>query len=355
MDYQRKHFHTFDALRFLSFLLVFIHHIPVPENSWFYLLTKSGDIGVSFFFVLSGFLISYILFFEKKNKKTINLKNFLAKRVLKIWPLFYALLLFAYLTPQILKLLQLSFSNEGYEPNWLMSALFLENYKMMFSDSFPNVSPLRVMWSLCIEEHFYIIWGLLFAFIPINKIKYLIIGSLVAANIFRGIFFYYNLPFLDVFTNIDYFAYGTIPAYILSFKKEVLIKIEKLSFAFKISTSIFTLTLIFIASNLNFEWIKFIKPIFFGSLFALILSFTITEKNSLKIKDTKWISRLGIYTYGLYLYHTIIINLFIKLNNTLEFNWIIISILSLITTILISILSYRIFEKQFLKLKVYFN
>ncbi|UGS24671.1 acyltransferase family protein [Flavobacterium channae] len=355
MDFKRRHFHTFDALRFLSFLLVFIHHIPVPENSWFYLFTKSGDIGVSFFFVLSGFLISYILFFEKNSKKKINLKNFFAKRVLKIWPLFYALLIFAYLTPQILKLLQLSFSNEGYEPNWLMSGLFLENYKMMFTNSFPNVSPLRVMWSLCIEEHFYILWSLLFAIIPINKIKYLILGAIVAANIFRGIFFYYNLPFLDVFTNIDYFAYGAIPAYILGCRKEDLFKFEKLSFTFKIATCIFTLILIFVVSNLDFEWIKFIKPILFGSLFALILFFTITEKNSLKIKDTKWISRLGIYTYGLYLYHTIIINLFIKLNKTFEFNWIVISILSLITTILISIISNSIFEKQFLKLKANFN
>ena len=157
MDSSKKHFHTLDALRFFSFLIVFFHHIPVPENSWFSVFSKSGDVGVSFFFVLSGFLISYILIFDKKANKTINLKNFLAKRILKIWPLFYAMLLFAFLTPFILKQLQLSFSNEGYEPNWLLSVLFLENYNMMLTNNFPNVSPLRVMWSLCIEEHFYII------------------------------------------------------------------------------------------------------------------------------------------------------------------------------------------------------
>ena len=355
MDSSKKHFHTLDALRFFSFLIVFFHHIPVPENSWFSVFSKSGDVGVSFFFVLSGFLISYILIFEKKANKTINLKNFLAKRILKIWPLFYAMLLFAFLTPFILKLFQLSFSNEGYEPNWLLSVLFLENYNMMLTNNFPNVSPLRVMWSLCIEEHFYIIWGFLFSIIPLNKIKYLIIISIVLASVCRVFYSYFNLPFLDLFTNIDYFAYGAIPAYLLSFKKEKLIAIEKLPYSFKIGICLITIVTIFGFSNSNYEWLKFVKPIICGVLFATILSFVITEQNSLKIKDTLWISKLGIYTYGLYLYHTIIINLFIKLNRTLELNWVLISIISFMLTVFVSVLSYHIFEKQFLKLKTHFN
>ena len=355
MDSSKKHFHTLDALRFFSFLIVFFHHIPVPENSWFSVFSKSGDVGVSFFFVLSGFLISYILIFDKKANKTINLKNFLAKRILKIWPLFYAMLLFAFLTPFILKLFQLSFSNEGYEPNWLLSVLFLENYNMMLTNNFPNVSPLRVMWSLCIEEHFYIIWGFLFSIIPLNKIKYLIIISIVLASVCRVFYSYFNLPFLDLFTNIDYFAFGAIPAYVLSFKKEQLILIEKLSYSFKIIICLLTIIAIFGFSNLNFEWLKFVKPIMYGILFATILSFIITEQNSLKIKDTLWISKIGIYTYGLYLYHTIIINLFIKLNKTLELNWVLISIISFTLTVFVSVLSYHLFEKQFLKLKIYFS
>ncbi len=160
---------------------------------------------------------------------------------------------------------------------------------------------------------------------------------------------------MDVFTNIDYFAFGAIPAYILSFRKEQLITIEKLSYSFKIIICLLTIIAIFGFSNLNFEWLKFVKPIMYGILFATILSFVITEKNSLKIKDTLWISKIGIYTYGLYLYHTILINLFIKLNETLELNWVLISILSFISTVLVSFLSYHLFEKQFLKLKIYFS
>ena len=348
-----------DLMRAAAIIMVLCSHVlwiyPTTTGSVISLIHWFGYLGVELFFVLSGFLISYILIFEKKANKTINLKNFLAKRILKIWPLFYAMLLFAFLTPFILKLFQLSFSNEGYEPNWLLSVLFLENYNIMLTNNSPNVSPLRVMWSLCIEEHFYIIWGFLFSIIPLNKIKYLIIISIVLASVCRVFYSYFDLPFLDLFTNIDYFAFGAIPAYVLSFKKEQLILIEKLSYSFKIIICLLTIIAIFGFSNLNFEWLKFVKPIMYGILFATILSFVITEQNSLKIKDTLWISKLGIYTYGLYLYHTIIINLFIKLNRTLELNWVLISIISFMLTVFVSVLSYHIFEKQFLKLKTHFN
>ncbi|WP_445715869.1 acyltransferase family protein [Flavobacterium sp.] len=355
MDTSKRHFHTLDALRFFSFLIVFFHHIPVPENSWFYVFTKSGNIGVSFFFVLSGFLITYILLYEKTKHKTINLKNFFAKRILKIWPLFYALLLFAFLTPFFLKLLKLSYSNIGYEPNWLMSIFFMENYYMMFTGSFPNVSPLRVMWSLCIEEHFYILWGLLFAFVPIHKLKYVIVISILISAFFRGIYYHLNIPFLDLLTNLDYFAYGAIPAYALFFKNELLLKVEKISFNIKIVICCFTLLMVFGISNLKHEWLNLVKPIVFGTLFALIITFVITEKKSIQIKDSLWISKLGIYTYGLYLYHTIILNLFMRLGKNFNWNWVEISVFSFITTVFVSIFSYYLFEKQFLKLKKHFS
>ena len=154
MNIDRNHFHTLGAIRFFSFMLVLLLHLPhenLPVISFF---SKSGGIGVSFFFVLSGFLITYIILFEKKNKGALSLRKFLTRRVLRIWPLFYAMILFAFLTPYILSLLNITSSNEGYEPNLFSSLFFVENYKMMITDNFPNAAPLRVMWSLCVEEHF---------------------------------------------------------------------------------------------------------------------------------------------------------------------------------------------------------
>ena len=168
----RKHFHTFDALRFFAFLLVFLLHLPKTGKTYIDFFLKSGGIGVIFFFVLSGFLITYILLYEKKHQNKISLKKFFARRILRIWPLFYLMIAFAYLSPYISNALNLPISNQGYKPNLLTSIFFGENYKMMITNTFPDWVPLRVMWSLCIEEHFYILWAVLLYFISIKKMPH---------------------------------------------------------------------------------------------------------------------------------------------------------------------------------------
>jgi peptidoglycan/LPS O-acetylase OafA/YrhL len=307
----RRHFHTFDALRFFSFFIVFLHHSPIPNSSLFSFFTKSGRIGVSFFFTLSGFLITYILLHEKKIWGKISLKKFFIRRILRIWPLFYIMIIFSFLTPSILDLFNISYSNEGYQPSWPMSFLFLENYEMMITNNFPNVSPLRVMWSLCIEEHFYIFWGIFISILPTKKTPFLIIISIL--------------------------------------------KLEKISVIYKYIWVLFTLLLIFGIPNLENHWIIFFEPTIFGICFSGVIASTLSLKNEFRINDNLWISKLGIYTYGLYLFHTIMINLFLKIKiYNSEYEWLLTTSLSLFTTIIISIISYHIFEKQFLKLKKFF-
>lgn len=352
----RRHFHTFDALRFFSFLLVFLTHIPIPANSVFTFFSKSGGIGVSFFFVLSGFLITYILLYEKKMKNKISLKNFFLRRILRIWPLFYAMILFSFLTPYILDLFGFTYSDDGYEPQWLISLFFLENYKMMITGSHPNVSPLMIMWSLCVEEHFYILWGIILYFISIKRVPFLIIFSLVLANITRIFYFHYNINTLDILSNIDFFAYGAIPAYFLINKDNIIKQIGNIPLSIKYSFLFTTLCLIFILPNMEGTLLHLLLPTIFGISFSCIIFFTLPEENSIYISDSNVLSRLGKYTYGLYLFHIIIINLLIQIIPVLPFDmkWIVVGIISLFLTILISIISYNVFEKQFLKLKKYF-
>src|SRR5215208_8125673 len=156
MAYSRRHFHSFDALRFFAFLKVFLLHLPIVAFPTFNFISNGGGIGVIFFFVLSGFLITYILLSEKEVTGSVDLRRFFLRRILRIWPLYYLMVAFAFITPYILSILNIGFSKEGYEPNWIMSLCFLENYQMILTRDHPNVSPLGVTWSLCIEEHFYL-------------------------------------------------------------------------------------------------------------------------------------------------------------------------------------------------------
>ena len=94
---QKIFFPNLDGLRFFSFLAVFILHalvtdsLHIRESAWFRQAKQlaHADLGVSFFFVLSGFLITYLLLAENKSRGTIDVGAFYIRRVLRIWPLYF--------------------------------------------------------------------------------------------------------------------------------------------------------------------------------------------------------------------------------------------------------------------------
>jgi peptidoglycan/LPS O-acetylase OafA/YrhL len=137
-----------DLLRFLAILLVIGRHLPLPVSSPFLLSSWhcGGWVGVDLFFVLSGFLVSGILFREHQKTGRLDLKRFLIRRGLKIYPAFWALigitLLVATASPQRLPLTRV-----------VSELLFVQNY----SDGLWNHT-----WSLAVEEHFYFALALLF-------------------------------------------------------------------------------------------------------------------------------------------------------------------------------------------------
>lgn len=348
----RVHFHTFDSLRFLSFLLVFLRHSPVSEDSMLYYFSHEGGIGVSFFFVLSGFLITYILILEKiNNQGKIPLKKFFKRRILRIWPLYYAMVIFAMCTPFILGFFNISYSNQGYQPNWFFTLTFLENYVAMFTRQLPNVAPLTVIWSLCVEEHFYIFWGLAFYFISLKNVPKLLVGCIIFSFIMQIVYEKCEINTLDLFTNIHYFAFGAIPAYLFVFKKNIIEKLSLIPAVYKYLYAVSIIGVIVIVSNTNLIPDLKVSSLLFSVLFSGLILFTLGEKNVFKISDKSILAKLGKYTYGLYLIHTICISLFIKIGSKYDMNWIVITLLSFVSTVIFSALSYHLFEKQFLKLK----
>jgi Predicted acyltransferases len=358
----RRHFHTFDALRFFAFFKVFLLHLPIVAFPWFNFLKRGGGIGVMFFFVLSGFLITYIICDEKQQQGQLNLKNFFVRRVLRIWPLYYLMVLVAYATPYILSVLHLSASQEGYEPNIWASLLFAENYKMMWEATHANASPLSVMWSLCIEEHFYIVWGVLLYCISLKVLPKFLYAFMLLGLVCRVVYVQFNIPTSDLFTNIDLFAYGALPAYWLVNKPGYIEhKVVAIPRVWKYGFVALVVMVVTLCSQMSSDAAYVFPTSVLGILFALLIILIVPQAGGLKIKDSNMLSRLGIYTYGLYMYHTLVINLLKQLFNKGGYNMdkpgvaMVFGLGALLLSVLCSVLSYQLFEKQFLKLKKYFR
>jgi peptidoglycan/LPS O-acetylase OafA/YrhL len=167
------------------------------------------------------------------------------RRILRIWPLYYAMVLFAICTPFILDFFNIPIPTKDISQIGF-TLTFLENYMAMYTNQLPNVSPITVIWSLCIEEHFYIFWGLAFYFISLKNIPKLLLGSIVFSFIMQMVYGKLQIPTLDLFTNIHYFAFGAIPAYIFVFREDLIQKLEMVSAVYKYSYAFWCWHLLFL-------------------------------------------------------------------------------------------------------------
>lgn len=169
-------FPNLDGLRFFSFFLVFLSHVffvdyeDISNLPWYramkFVFFSQGHLGVSFFFVLSGFLISYLLMVEKNHTGKIHVWSFYIRRALRIWPLYYFCVFFGFVIFPLLKIKFGQIPNETANP--ILCSLFLNNFNTIINGP-PDASVLSVLWSVAIEEQFYLVWPVLFYFTPKNN------------------------------------------------------------------------------------------------------------------------------------------------------------------------------------------
>ncbi|MBP8115058.1 MAG: acyltransferase, partial [Chitinophagaceae bacterium] len=134
-------FPNLDGLRFFSFIIVFFSHIfatqydYIKEEGWYQLfkgrLFGDGDMGVSFFFVLSGFLITYLLIKEKQLTGKVHISSFYIRRTLRIWPLYYFCVLFGFIAFPVLKSAFGQVPNETADP--FLCSIFLNNFNAIYN------------------------------------------------------------------------------------------------------------------------------------------------------------------------------------------------------------------------------
>jgi len=352
------YFTRLDSLRFLAFFLVFWQHsfahsfYNLTNIEWLNQIIKdlnvSGGKGVHIFFVISGFLITFLLMKEEEAKGKINIGAFYVRRVLRIWPLYYLVLISGmFILPNLFN----TFRFEGSIP---MNLLFMNNFDM--HDDFANVG---VAWSVAIEEQFYLFWPVIFYFVPKKKNLFVLCLSIFLFSSFF-IFLNPNTSYFHTFGNLNYLMMGCMGA-IYYYQNEARVNAH-LSTSPKLIFLAIILAVLLVISKGFIKGIPSLNllPIFL--LPMLYLYFVIYAVDSKDKAKPSRISALGKYTYGMYLYHpTILIFMrmaFDRLHlDYLGLFWInmLLSILSLIVTIIFSQLSYELFEKKILKYKSKFS
>jgi peptidoglycan/LPS O-acetylase OafA/YrhL len=330
------------------------HCIKLNETVKFFLNfgNNGGKLGVQFFFILSGFLITYLLIEETKNQGKVKIFKFYLRRIFRIWPLYYITLIVAiFVLPQIFSEIKIQNINISFYFLFLINLDFIYNL-------IPDYNLITSHWSICIEEQFYLFWPLIFL---IRK-YYIFVFFLIF--IFSLIFLYSNengiVQYFHTFSNIRFMAFGGIIAYIFSQKKNfVLILFSKLNILITTSIYLFSLLIILFQNKLTVDYhVSFIVieliTIFF---FSFVILEQISNENSFfKFGKSKALNFLGEISYSIYLVHPFVIYFavifFPKFN---IYNDLIFILLTLLFIIAMSYLAYFIIEKPFLKLKNKFN
>jgi peptidoglycan/LPS O-acetylase OafA/YrhL len=356
-------FPNLDGWRFLCFLSVFFYHSfhtdnsAIKANEWYTFITRevfgNGNLGVNFFFVLSGFLITYLLFHEKQQTGRVAIPSFWMRRVLRIWPLFYFCVFFGFVLFPFIKTLFGQIPSETATP-W-MYLTFLNNFDLL-ANGLPDASVLGVLWSVAIEEQFYLIWPLLLAVVPF-RYAWLVFTGIVGISIFSRVL---NPTFLfseyHTLSCIGDMAMGGFGAWAILRFAYVEKWITHLNKVFIVALYGVFIALYFMRD----EWLMS-NPYFVHidrTIISVLILFVILEQNYAqnsfyKMQRFTHISRLGKYTYGMYCLHFIAILITLKITGMTGLNqslWQVVFLetgLALLLTILIAKLSYTYFEQPF--------
>ena len=372
MSDHKLYFKNLDSIRFLAAMMVLLSHTIKPafeylpaDSFWQKLLHTftQGGIGVSVFFVLSGFLITYLLVSEEEINGKIALKNFYVRRVLRIWPLYFLVVLFTFGIYPLFK------SFTGLNSNLLASNVFyhlsfLSNFDVMNVNRFHvghDAMSQNITWSVSIEEQFYLFWPLLFVLLPKKSWFYAIFLVIAGSLTFRILHHKDNIVlYFHTFSVLLDLGIGGLMALLIKNSQKIRSFFENTSTLFHLTMFILSFCLIHWEAPLfSFPYGYAISRFFICTSFAFIIAAqALTKSDSiLNLGRFSFANKWGKYTYGIYLIHPIsltIISIMFRITH-IELpslvNIILTTVLCIILTLVLSKLSYDHFESRFLKLK----
>ena len=311
-------------------------------------LDLAGD-GVSIFFTLSGFLITYLLLKEKE-VATLKIKDFYIRRVFRIWPLYY-LYLFASIITAII--FGLAFNKLSVPFYFLLAA----NIPFILGNALPFLAH---YWSLGVEEQFYLFFPQI-AKLPnrrLLKIAFILIITLLCLKFIFWMLerkFAIELPFLVIsVTRFNIMLTGVIGAILYYNKTDLFIR-----FATHKITQFSSWLCIFLIAINKFHIASVIDQDLIAVISVFIIIGQITKRNHIINLENKLCDFIGKISYGIYVIHPLLIFFYQKLlgrfNSDSILNYLIIYFFIISTTIMIAYISYEFYEKKFLKMKAKFT
>jgi len=344
---EKKFFENLDGIRALSIIAVIWHHSAAHLGKYNLNLLQQGNHGVTLFFVLSGYLITTLLLREKKRTSTINLKNFYARRTLRIFPLYYFVILFLYV-PAV----YFFESNPARQSDfWNNLPYFLTYTGNIFATSTTTSMIFLFSWSLAIEEQFYIVWPTIEKYL---SSKYTMILTLIIIAVLT--IFNTHISEMKHFTGVIIrlisvpILMGVISAHLLNNKKAYNIIHRVLGNKYSFLISAFSL-LISLELNRDTSF-----AIYFFATTMVVSSVINSNFWGKNLMQSKVLVEIGKVSYGIYLYHVLTINMIKKIASYFELhNGVIIFISSCVVSYIISYLSFNLFEIKFIKMKKNFS
>ncbi len=391
---QKEYFKGLDSLRFFAALAVFFTHVELikkftgygshwidPEervtkfNLYLSVKTKEIDpispiiayssaLGVIFFFVLSGFLITYLLMKEKENTNKIGIGKFYLRRALRIWPLYYLVFFLGFFILPNLAVFAIPkqdvFFHQNFWGNLILYAFFMPNLAFsIYTTAVPNIGQ---SWSIGVEEQFYLVWPYLIRKSKniIRSILWITVSIIILKGVLLLTFPFCKLEALVVLkkflamSKLECMALGGIGGYVLFTKKNKLLRV-----VYSLPSQIIAVLIIPVFIYFIPTFLEDILHLLFSISFLVIILNVAGNENTFFKFNNPVLHYLGRISYGFYMFHVMCIVFTIHLlektiglkkdiNNS---EHILLYGISFLLTIALSSFSYHFFEKKFIRLK----
>jgi peptidoglycan/LPS O-acetylase OafA/YrhL len=350
-------------MRFFAAFFVIISHanislakiniIPAARD-WAFL--NRGSDAVEFFFVLSGFLITYLLLKEREKTNTISIKQFYLRRVLRIWPLYFLVGIIGFVVLGIIYPLYTG-TRFGFSIGKaiLLYLFFLPN----LATSIYQMGLLYPLWSIGVEEQFYLFWAPMMKACKHQVLPFLLIVAFVSATFYSAAFYTISDHATAIFKfimSLKFWAMsiGGIFGYILFNFEKITISRYLVYKPLQVAAMGIVSYHYLIGESFcdNLFWHFFI-----ALLYGIIILNSCLQSSSVTDLEKKPFVYLGTISFGLYMYHMIVDYVVRMIYTKFASGWhpvfaeVSYYLVLLGTTIIVASLSYKYFESFFLRMK----